>query len=515
MIKNSSIQLAEMIAVGHMNQNVQGSDIVNGLVNVSYGTAPYTQNGFREEIAEVTSEITNHTEIKDATTTRLADIIRESLYNVRDYGVPLAKAVAEGGGFIFSNNKLADVIGDLIRIEYVSLDDSFFESDLFPKSVNDQTLGYERIDLSMLKRLSFEYPDRETVAKLVETSNPEVRAVVDSLEEDLLNAVYILTDVSYLENIFHVDGEGRFNFTQIKTIRTNLLLKMYIVLTKMYASEDPVAFLRGGDIGDYRQYVNLLWNGVTRYLINLRQSVAVYRSMGLVIQPVETVRLTEHPQNLFKAPGLRVAIGEVRVFYSDAALALATEQDTTLNQVVTGHFWNQLAGGVGIVNGPITSETVSKAVSEFNSYVSYVSSKVGMLGAENFIKNGLRSINDYLNSKPELIERINKLRAERNQEQTMWSTWVEATFAENLLKCYHLAIESSEKGAEETEDRLYAFMGSSLVTDFLRSLGANLAAEIIEKTSIKITNGEDNTADKRQRLHVALIETLASKLIVG
>lgn len=511
MIKQSSLQLAEMIAVGHPDRDVHANDVVNGLVSVSYGANSYSATGYRQEIGEVTSEITNHTELLDLTTTRLAQIVRECLYNVRDYGVPLAQAVAGNTGFVFSKKKLSYIIDDRLQLEYVSLDDPFFNSDLYPTVVDNKTLSYENTSLDMLSRLEFSYPEKEDVAKLVESSNAEVRSIVEDLEEDLRYAATSLTDLDSLRWLLANDGKTNFNFTQIKTIRINLLLKMYIVATKMYTSDDPVSWLKAGSLADYREFVSLIWNGLTRYLINLREVVGVYRSQGLVFQPVETVRLSDHHDTTFK--GVKFLTGKVRVFYADSVLTLASEENASISQVITGHFWRELSTTQGVLKPGTTQAMIVDGKQGFNEYLDYISGKLKEDGGAVFVKNGLRAINEFLNTKPELIERINEVRKNTRQEGSLWSTWVENTFSKNLRDCYHLALQACDEEEDDAQAVLHAFMGSSLVTDFLRSLGATMAAEIIEVTSVKLMKGEDNTADKRQRLHVALIDVLANKLL--
>lgn len=512
MIKQSSLQLAEMIAIGHPERDLHGTDVVNGLVNLSYGANSYSESAYRKEILEVTSGITNHTEVLDMATTRLAQVVRDCLYNVRDYGVPLAQAIAKNTGFVFSKKKLSYIVDDRLQIEYIAIDDPFFSSDLYPSVVNNKTLSYENVSLEMLDRLQFGYPEKEDVAKLLETSNAEVRSIVEDLEEDLQYAVSSLTDIDNLRWLFSNDGKAIFNFTQVKTIRINLLLKMYLAATKMYTSEDPVSWLKAGQLSDYREFVSLIWNGLTRYLINLRDVVGVYRTQGVIFQPVETVRLTDHHDAVFK--GVKFVTGKVRVYYSDAALELATGQDTSLNQVITGHFWRELSTGKGVLQPGTTAEMISEGNQGFNEYLDYISGKLKQDGGSTFIKNGLRAINEFLNSKPELINRINEVRKNTRHEGMLWSTWVEDTFSSNLRECYHLALVACDDDDEAEETAiLHMFMGSQLVTDFLRSLGATLAAEIIEATSVKLSKGEDNVADKRQRLHVALIDVLANKLL--
>ncbi|WP_228493091.1 hypothetical protein, partial [Pseudomonas aeruginosa] len=58
-------------------------------------------------------------------------------------------------------------------------------------------------------------------------------------------AFYAITMLADLKSLFHYKGEATFDFTRVKSVRLNLLLKTYVILTKMYSQEDPAFLVKG------------------------------------------------------------------------------------------------------------------------------------------------------------------------------------------------------------------------------------------------------------------------------
>lgn len=510
MISKSAVGIAEQIVVA--GANVKPTPILAGLVGESYGALPYSATGFRDEIVAVTSESHNYNETKDLVSSKLAEIIRSAMYNVRDYGVPLAKAIVENSRIIYDPEQLRYISTGGLEISYVNLNDPFFDSPLFPTELRDSVLSYENVELDSLNRLQFNWPEESVVREFVNSGHADVVGILENKEDLALNEVaYTLGKMHDLQNIF-TEQNGRFNFTQIKAIRISLLLKMYVLLVKMYTSEQPVAWLSAGTLEDYRNYVNIMLNGLTAYLINLKQLVSVYKARELVLVPERTVKLAEHSEPGFRGP--LYIYGAVRVFYSDSALAKAEAAGVGLTEVITGYYWKNLGGGSLAISDAISQPDV--AAGYYKQYLQNVHEKLTNQGQSVFLKSALKVVETFILSNELLAARVEQ---ELKEKGELLDTWIERNLTEELIAVYFKIRGNNGAGPvtdsdvlAQREDMLTAVLSTTLVTTFLDKIGCSLASEIVKNTFTVVKPGEDGVADKRQRLHVALINVLVNKL---
>lgn len=512
MISKSAVGIAEQIVVA--GANINPSPILAGLVGESYGAIPYTASGFREEIVATTTDSHGYNETKSLVSDRLAEIIRTAMYNVRDYGVPLAKAIVEDSRIIYDPEQLREVATNGLSLTYVNLNDPFFDSPLFPTELRDKVLSYENIELTVLDRLQFSWPEAEIVREFVNSGHQDVLGILENKEDLPLNEIaFMLGKLVELKSIF-TQQNGSFNFTQVKTIRISMLLKMYILLVKMYGSEQPAPWLTGGSLEDYRNYVNLMLNGLTAYLINLKHVVNVYKARELVMVPESTVRLSDHPTQSYRGP-LYIQ-GAVRVFYSDSALEKAEKAGVGLTEVITGYYWKNLLGGSVTLSINEALANAGETAGYYKQYLNDVHAKLTHQGQDVFVKSGLKVIHTFIAGNELLAARVTELREATGE---LLDTWIERNFTEDLVAVYFkirgnnidraISIHEANNGRE---DLLTEVLSTNLVTSFLDKVGCTLASEIVKNTFTTVKAGEDGINDKRQRLHVALINVLVDKL---
>lgn len=507
MIRPSSVAMGELVAVG---ASVKPGQIIQGLNEVSQSSFEYTPENFRDNIVACTSQGA-HTDIMEATSTRLAEIIRETMQNVRQYGVPLADAIANGTSLMYSPKDLQRVAADNVYISFVNADDPFFNSSLFPTAVANHTLSYKSVAMEGLDTLQFEWASGEAIEKFLDTDHPDIRAIMENPDAGTTDAASLLTNLYELKEHFVHNGE-LFNFTQIKSTNIALLLKAYIILTKMRASEDPVSWLKGGDLNTYRAYVNHLWNGFTAYLLQLKNVVNAYRAQNLVVIQEREVHMKESYRD-FK--NTRLMSGAVKVFYTDAFFDKVSELNLSMQEVILGFFWARLNGRtlstLDVFNNP------QAASNEAQSYFSQVHTNLMQEGRSIYINAGTKAIIEFIEGNPVLKER-----ALKSCDGKVFSDWIYSQFHQLLNQAYSLTSETLGSldaagvaiGDVEPEisDRTGIILQTQIVPTFLRLIGCNLAADLIADTFIQ--TAEDNVGDKRARLHVALINLIVDKALV-
>jgi len=506
MIRPSSIALAELIAV--TNPDVRPTDVISGLNGESCGMVPYSEN-YRKEIVAVTSSDNNeHTTFMGASSTRLAEIITESMENISSFGKPFASLLSQRIAVVYNRSQLTRIAGRYFGPTFVSLDDSFFSSDLFPTSFENDGYAYDAIDLNVLSRLTFDYPTNDQVIEFVGSSYPDIVEVLRDRDHTASAAAEAIGDLDSLKRLL-VNNNGVFNFNQLKSTNSELLLKIYVILTRMYGSTAPAPWLKQGQLSDYREFVNFLWKGLTRYIIKLRSVIKQYQERELVLTETAPPRLLESKEEHEK--GIMLIDVETSIYYTDAYLEKVTAGGNSITEVILGYYWNRLRGGNATINDVINDPGRFQA--ECGAYYNYVHEKLQMLGYKVFVKMGIDAIVEYISGNELVAERSAEIRGNRG---TLLKTWVTDTFGAELEQCYNQVVAlkvgtsdaiSSEEEVGETLTNV--IMSSRLVPQFLRALNCNTAAQLLEDTFVTQA-AEDTIVDQRQRLHVAVIN-----LIVG
>lgn len=518
MISRDSIALAENIAVAMGDTAVQPTEILAGLNENSYGALPYTEN-WREQLVDVTSTVTPHTEIKEAATTRLAEIIRGAFEMVKTYGVPLATEIANAASVLYTPERLSTLSTQNLRVQFANVDDPFFNSSIYPTSVRNTALSFTGVSLDVVGQLSFSWVSNDTLKEYLNTSHPEILAIINSTDADLSWAMESMTSIDNLRRMFVCSEGGAFDFTKVKSININLLLKMYILISKMYAASAPVEWLNEGSAENYREFVELMWNALTTYLIALKKVMEIYRGRKLVMVENKTTDMTSVVPNQHLGVSLKVIEADVTVYYTFETL-----------KEVEGHGMAMMDMVIAVLYGRSTGRTIgmtdllgNKALCQelIAAYTSTLHNAMEAKSYDFFMSATLKAIAKFISDRPAAQEALVRATGDSGSSTL---TIVRERLKSDIDKMYYLFSANQAKlggGNEVTVDGIDPYrdacidtvLQTRLVPTFLRLLGCDLAAEIIEITFVTQA-GEDNLIGQRQRVHGALIEMLASKLLV-
>jgi hypothetical protein len=508
MIRESSIALGELIAVG--GGSFRPGPVIAGLNGESGGALAFTDN-FRQEIMEA-SQGNMHTEAVEGASDRLAEIIRESLGNIRTYGVPMARRVLKDTQLLYSRKQLQSLTEQLIEVQYINVDNGFFESALYPTEVRDKSLTYTGVDLKLVNQLKWRWPEQKEILDFIGATHGDLISILEDDDESLTDACSRIGDLNELDTFF-VNKDGIFDFSQIKSVRFVLLLKMYVLLTKMYFSEDPAPWLVTGELSTYRSFVSLLWNGMTLYLIKLKSVVAVYRQRQLVIVAEKSASLTPHSQSQYG--DTRFMQAKLKVFYTNSMLDKIQTAQAGFTEAIMGYHWANLTGNTMTMTDFIND--VGRGKAHAKAYYDHIHEKLSVQSRDLFIKSGVKAIFDFINESPQLLERANTARG-ANQ---MLVSWVATKFSGELEKAHYIlaerfngsdVIEAGMGPDDGTDPRLDTLLETKLIPSFLRACGATLTADVIEATFVD-TSKEDNVMDKRERLTVAVVNELVKRLL--
>lgn len=520
MIRKESIALAENIAVAIRDDAaVLPSELLDGLNGVSYGALPYSGN-WREELVDVTANLSPHTDVMEAGSERLAEIIRGGFDMVKTYGVPLASAIAEGVSILYTPNQLSDMSSGQLRIRFANIDHPFFNSSIYPTEVKNKALGFDSVGLDTLKNLEFKYTDKEELKEYLATSHPEVLEIINSKEASLESSFYNLSSLEELGRMFLKQGEA-FNFTRVKSIEIETLLQMYILISKMYASDKPCPWLTKGSLEEYREWTNVLWNGLTAYLIALRAAMNIYRARKLVVVDNKTPELTDYTPNERLGVAVKVISGDVTVYYTNDVVREAESNGVALHDVVLASIYSRLTSenAVGLGQLLASKTLVSEQLS---AYHGLLHNSLDGKSYDYFVKSSLQAIAKFVIDNPAAQEALVRTTGDNGSSV---QTIIREALHSDIDKLYYLfasekkVVDNEIAAAPEPggvdlyrESCINTVLKTKLVPIFLRLLGCGLAAEILELT-YHTSEVEDNLHGMRERMHGALIEFIASKLL--
>lgn len=486
MLTKGSLQLGELF---YGKELKQPTDLLQGLVNVSLSTISYTDN-YKEEVEEATQE-NDHTLILSELSTRLAEIFRQSLNEIKAYGIPFAKRVATS---IF-DEIYVDTVPSNLYIHYIDVSNPFFDSPIYPSKVKDESMTWTNIDLSVINQLEFN----------TEVSGNEISQFVNSKHPDvvkLLKAVVSGQAIGYfftktgIEDLFR-GSINNINFgkvnNQITPVET--ILSLYTVVTKMFVSEDPAPWLVKGSLQDYRAFVNLLYNGMTKQLINLRQYCKAQAARKLVVVPISEPSLL----------GDGSFGGEIVVFHTREVLNDAIRNSVNLREAISGGVVARLKGeaeGAGCVPNDLLNNLYTY-VRKYNNYKENFTRVRLEKAKQNALPLVVNSIVRFVTERPALNKTLSD---KANAVGVLLNTFVVSNLNTELNTVLYKTLPLVKDGSDNYEAALEVILQSNLVENFMRLLGNTLAADIIKQTTVTVE--EDHLVDQRERLTVAVVNTL-------
>lgn len=503
MINKNSIILAEPIVLSQTAPLVNNaSDIIKGLMELSHGALPYSDH-YRDEIVEVTAD-NGHTELMEEVSTSLAEAIRSTFSQVSTFGIGFARVLASELGNYSRNDYLIDDATGGLTMRFVNLDNDFLISTLYPTGPKNTQFTYNAIDMGVLGRLQFNTDLIDELASTyVDTQHPDVIKVMKDEDAGGQDAFYNIMRLDDLQGVFHHNG-NIFDFTQIKSYNLPMLFKMYIVVSKMYASEDPIKALVGGSLTDYREYVALLWNGLSTYLAALKTRVNLFRARGIAIhqQKLVTLRKTERQ---FQSSNDKLEFlqlnGEVTVFYTKPVVETLQQNKYCLRDWVIGRLLCDLNGKGNVEDSALFSGCLLQDTLEDFYRVIRDGMKTKQRDLCEFLFQ--RAVNTFVNGNAELKAHIDAM-----EEEGIGSEKIVLIMNEDFKNGHNLSVTIDN---HPEMDMLDVVMCSGVITRFLKAIGCKLAADIIKHTEHH--SDVNDQVEKRKRLHYAVTKVLAEKLL--
>lgn len=518
MLSKDDLILAQLIASGlPENFEVKASGIIAGLNEVSYAVSPYVPAALVDQVMDVTQNLTPHTDVMELATTEMAKVVRGAFDMVKTYGVPMALAIADGVSCLYSVDSVLRTIRSELSIKYINVDDPMFNLGIYPVQVANKVLTFESINFGMLERLKFGYVTDSDLIDWVGSKHPEIVAVLDDKSTSPYSALYSMTDMNGLRDVFKVMNNGQINFTEIQNIDVPLLMKMFVIASKMYMTDKPVPWLEEGSLEDYREFVGLIWNGISRYLINLKEFTKLYRAREIVITDVTPVRYKEITPHEALGVKVNVVEGKVLVFYTSAIMRAITESGTAISDVAVAYLYSRVKGQSFSLKELANNKL---RVSELMAaYTAEVSGVIHGRAQDVFCESAAIAIAKFIDSNEAAKEALYNTLGDRG---SMTATVVRQRLGAAINKLYsiyskrvgnyenELAVEEGSNQTlvgERKKECINVILSTDIVPVFLNLLGCNMAAAIIAATYVT-QDKVFSAVDERKQLHCALIQVM-------
>lgn len=500
MITKSSLSIAEAIAVANNSDTpIQPKSLIMGLNEVSHSSVQYGDD-FRKELLTVTGNNQEHTAILDVTSSKIAEAVRDSLDMVAVYGVPMAKALANGVSVVYNRKSLETLAYSLLDHKFINVDDPFFDSPIFPTEVKNKVLNFSAIDMSVLNKLAFDYSSDKDILEYANSDHPDIKEILNDTEYTLGAAFCLLTDLGELQSKFNQTG-GVIDFTKVKCLDINLLMKAYVIITKMYVSEEPAPWVSKGSLENYREYVSLMWNGLSAYLINLKEIVSIYKARGITISEINPVGLAKH--SVADYADANFLKGKSVIYFTDKAL----EAGISLSELVIAYYWAKVNGKSIDPNVLLGEASAVKELAE--DYYSSIDKQLKLKARDVFISTANISVVKFIMERELLLERFKKLMP----EGALIPQWLMEKLGDEYERTYYSVCEASDTNGivndKEPSPVFNGVMSSKLVPCFLRTMGCNMAASIVEATYVSGEN-QQTVQEQREALHEAIIKAVVS-----
>ena len=499
MIRNESVILAEGIALNHA-EPIKVDPVIAGLMEVSLGGAAYGDN-YRQQIVDVTSENETHGQVLEDVSTRLAEIVRESFGQIRDFAAPFSQQLVAALEDKWLPSSFEEMGFRNLHTEFVCVEHPFFNSLVYPTAVRNTALSFSSVNVSsLLERVSFRAPTREELTDWLNTTHPDVTNIMEDPESCPVNAFMTLVNQDTLEEMFVHEGKV-IDFTQVKTLRLKSLFQMYVVLSKMQASPDPVKWLATGSLAEYRELVSLLWNSLTAHLLRVKQLCEAYRLRGIAVMELKpvTLRTVEMADSLNKL-AYRELNGKILVLYTNNAIERLSTANHTLRDWVVARYYGRLTEGPSSVTdiGLLEGNKLGALCSQYYGQIRAAMEKNRELVFDQVFRN---VVDGFISTTPVVAEYL-----KAKHDKVLPSTAVIAEMSKDFKWGYRIAAQMNQFSKIDL-----AVSNSGVATAFLRAIGCDLAASILAGTERQCE--EDSALDKRKRLHYAVIGQLARKLL--
>lgn len=375
MIKQTTVLMATPIALVAAETGTdlheRAGDIIKGLNECTQDIVSFTPENIAQELPDYTRLVPEHTEVLDATTTVVADHIRNALYTISKTIKPVLVETQNRFKDAISPDSAAEEILRYVDMRLVNIEPAFFNSGFYPKAPANTFKEVAAIRLDSLLKGTYPEMSGEELLELIYVDYPdlapyfanpnEIKKVYDSLFIEK-NFYHIFNADAIKDGVANINSAVNYRFDSFNT-----LVIASLILNKLVMSDAPLDGVTGVSLDDYRASLHQARDMLTTMLYQFKVIWETRAAAGIVIldngisaSPVRDVT-TMIPNAI---------TGQVTVGYNNAVLEMfANSDELALSEYVIGYLYAKKRGYQ--VKDIITDKTI--VVDAWKEYLGTVS----------------------------------------------------------------------------------------------------------------------------------------------
>lgn len=499
MVTTKTLSIAEAIAANYdKSLNGYTSAIVTVLNNTSGGALPLTAENYRHEVPKNTRENPEYLTVMEESSTILAEKIRCIFDQISIYGKGLTRhlvnVIEREESAAASDRAIAEFLSGGIEFSFIKVDHPFFSSPMYPTEAPKTSMDFNGVSNLSFKKVSFPNMESRDILAWINTPNKEIGELLLSPSVDLSSVLSCLSRPYNIGVKYDYDKES-IDFTQPNFSDHEKLFAAYIMVSKMYASEEPLSGV-SGSLADYRELITLLYFGLTIALVQLKAIAAHQSSVPIRVTEIKPATVMNSPvvEGGEMYPRVR---GKVAVHFNTVGAEMCISNKTTLSDVATAYLYARYVTIKGDEAHHLLSD-VTRAVGVYSDQRHEIRRRINERAGKIYCGYLRAGLSEFLREHPEL-------------EPYLGEEGITG-FANNLIVEHYgedIARGISSKNRQPLENII---MGSGFLHKFLCRIDCADAAWILDRTRHEVSDSA-STVEKRQALTVTIYRYLARMLL--
>lgn len=323
------------------------SDIIKGLNDTTASLGGFTPDNIATELPDYTKLVPEHTEVMDMVSTKLAEIIRSSLYVISKYVKPILKEADREIARNLNVQNVVDLSFDYLNVKMVNMEPDFLNSPFCPTELPNTLKETSKVALNEL--LKGNWADDKTGEELIDLIRVDSAVLYTFFESpDEVLEVYrrifvnkawhdFFSSTSIQNGVVDVMHQDSYHIGKFRAIVIANLL-----VNKLCAMEDPMEGVTGVSLVDYRGSLAMTRDILSGSLVRFRNIWLSQAASGIVIVDGD-VKYTEANWGLLN--GTKLLAGNVTVGYNNKVLGLFSEASSySLSEYVLGYLYAKERG---------------------------------------------------------------------------------------------------------------------------------------------------------------------------
>lgn len=297
---------------------------------------------FRDQVVEQSKD-PEFIALAEEVAKMIGDELHTSSVRIKEHVIPLLGEIAAKVKETVSINSVLEKTVRHLKIRYSCIEDSFFDSTLYPNGTKGTSLSYATFKLDdksfpsgMLENTEIS----QDVLKGFMVNHPDINHLFSDVD-DVSEAIHDIHSYDFWAKTFTKNGIDC-DFNRVDCFESRKLFRIYIVLSKLRASETLLFPVKNISLEQYKTLINELWEGMNVYLTTYKIVCRNYAQDGLTILKGSEYRLIDAEVDDVK---MRLLQGDCHVLYTRNFNNLLDEQNLSLPEIAYNYILHSIKSG--------------------------------------------------------------------------------------------------------------------------------------------------------------------------